>query len=141
MTFERFEQLAEAYGGDVARWPDAEREAAALLMAEDPSRAEAALAGARTLDAHLHAWTAPRATPRLTDAVLSGAPAPRAAARWRDWLAPAGLGAGLAAACAAGLLLGLQLAAPPVAHEADTDAIITALGEDEFDLYLDDGDA
>lgn len=61
MTPERFAVLAEAYGGDVARWPASDRDAAALIMATDPAACEAVLAAARILDAHLDAWAA-RAT-------------------------------------------------------------------------------
>ena len=39
MTYERFEHLADAYGGDLRRWPEAEREAARDLMAADPRAA------------------------------------------------------------------------------------------------------
>jgi hypothetical protein len=141
MTPKRFEQLAEAYGGDVARWPDAEREAAALFMTRDPAGAEAVLSDARNLDAQLDLWTALRVSPTLTEAVLTPAPTPRARPGWLGWLAPAGLGAGLAAACAAGLLMGSQLGAAPIATDPQTDAITTALEEDEFGLLFDDEDA
>ncbi|MFD1191920.1 hypothetical protein ACFQ27_15115, partial [Phenylobacterium conjunctum] len=56
MTPERFEELAEAYGGETARWPQAEREAAAALMAGRPDFAQAALAWADALDEVLDAW-------------------------------------------------------------------------------------
>ena len=49
----RFESLAEAFGGDVARWPAPEREAAARLMAADPDFARAVLTPASRLDAVL----------------------------------------------------------------------------------------
>ncbi|MDB5494451.1 MAG: hypothetical protein JWP86_1788, partial [Phenylobacterium sp.] len=50
MTQDRFEALAEAYGGDVSRWPAATREAAALWMAAEPAITQAALARAEALD-------------------------------------------------------------------------------------------
>ena len=54
MTHERFEILAHAYGGDIARWPAAERDAAALLMAAEPEFARIVLADAGELDAALY---------------------------------------------------------------------------------------
>lgn len=138
MTPERFDALAEAYGGDVARWPEGEREGAAMFMATDPARAQAVLAAAQALDQRLDAWAALRVTPDFADAVLAGAPKPRAGSWWRGWLAPAGMGAGLAAACVAGLLVGTRMAVAPVAADPDIEAFVTAVGEDAFDLYLDD---
>jgi len=105
MTRERFEGLAEAYGGDVTRWPAAERDSAALLMASDSAHAQAVLARAGALDAALNAFAAPLVAPALRDRVLATAPGPRVA-RW-PWLSPAALAAGLAAACAAGLVVGI----------------------------------
>lgn len=138
MTPERFDALAEAYGGDVARWPQGEREGAAMFMATDPARAQAVLATAQALDQRLDAWAAQRVTPDLADAVLAGAPKPSARSWFRGWLAPAGMGAGLAAACVAGLLVGTRMAVAPVATDPDAEAFVTAVGEDAFDLYLDD---
>jgi hypothetical protein len=138
MTPERFETLAQAYGGDVARWPAAEREAAALLMAERPDWAQGALAEAGALDAALAAYAPPRATAALTDRIVAGAPTPRSRRRWPAWLAPAGLGAGLAAACAAGVMLGAELA-PPV-HPPSETAQAAAIA-DEDSVMLSDVDA
>lgn len=131
MTPERFETLAEAYGGDVARWPTGEREAAAALMAADATWAQAVLARAGELDEALAAFVAPPASGALAERIAAGAP--RARRRWRTWLTPAGMGAGLAAACAAGLMLGVQLGAP----QAGGDGIVTA-ADDEFSLYVDE---
>jgi hypothetical protein len=109
MTRDRFEALAEAFGGSVARWPAAEREAAAALMAAEPDFAREVLAQAEALDAALDAW------PRLTvghefrEAVIAQAGQGRARAGLRGWLWRAGAGAGLAAACAAGLVMGVTL--------------------------------
>ena len=134
MNPDRFETLAEAYGGDVARWPDAEREAAAQLMAEKPAWASAILARAGELDAALDAFDPLRARAPLAERIAAGAPRPRT--RWSGWLIPAGMGAGLAAACAAGLVMGAQLAAPSAA--SDTEALVTAVSSDDFGLYLDE---
>lgn len=109
MTHERFEILAHAYGGDIARWPAAERDAAALLMAAEPEFARIVLAAAGELDAALDLWAPLAATATLREAVVASAPAPRR--RWglNAWFLRAGVGAGLAAACAAGLVVGVML--------------------------------
>ncbi|MEW5685128.1 MAG: hypothetical protein AB1942_09430 [Pseudomonadota bacterium] len=135
MTPERFATLAEAYGGDVARWPQGEREAAAALMSAEPAWAQSVLSAAAELDLALDAFAAPRAAGDLAQRIAAGAPKPRA--RWRLWLAPAGMGAGLAAACAAGLVLGVQLGAPQAGVIQTGDGVVTA-ADDEFSLYVDE---
>ena len=133
MTPDRFETLAEAFGGDVARWPDAEREAAAELMAARPAWAAGVLAHAGELDTALGAFAPPQAAPGLAARIAAGAPRPRA--RWAAWLMPAGMGAGLAAACAAGVMMGAELGRPAA---SDTEALITAVSADDVSLYLDE---
>jgi len=135
MTPERFETLAEAYGGDVARWPQADREAAAEWMAAEPDRAEAILARADDLDAALAAFAPPRASADLADRIVAGAPRPRP--RWVGWLWPAGMGAGLAAACVAGVVAGAHLAAAS-APSMESDPMVTAVSDEDFSLYLDE---
>lgn len=137
MTPERFETLMEAYGGDVARWPDAEREAAAVLMAARPAWAGEVLARGVDLDALLDAFPAPRASAGLAERIAAAAPRPRP--RWIGWLVPVGMGAGLAAACAAGILVGAELHAPSSRPAtSDADALVTAVSDDDFGLYLDE---
>jgi hypothetical protein len=109
MTHERFEALADAYGGDVSRWPPETREGAALLMSEAPDFTGSVLARAAGIDAALDAWRTAPASPRVVERIIASAPRPLAP-RWRTWLSPAALGAGLAAACAAGVLVGVQAA-------------------------------
>jgi len=136
MTPERFEDLAEAWGGDIARWPDAERVAAALVMAARPDWAQAVLARAGDLDAVLDMFAPPAGAPALTAQIVASAPSPRAR-RWISWLLPAGMGAGLAAACAAGVLAGAHLqpaSSTPATSEAD--ALVTAVGDEDFGLLL-----
>lgn len=135
MTPERFEALAEAYGGDVARWPRADREAAAEWMATEPRRAGGILARAGELDAALAAFAPPRASADLADRIVAGAP--RSRPRWVGWLWPAGMGAGLAAACVAGVLAGAQLAAAS-APSMDNEPMMTAVSDEDFSLYLDE---
>lgn len=137
MTPERFETLAEAYGGHVARWPHAEREPAAELMAAQPAWATDVLARAGDLDAVLTAFASLRGSPGLAERIVAGAP--KARPRWVGWLLPAGMGAGLAAACAAGVMAGAQLHAPSSTPAAsDADAVMTAVGDEDFSLYLDE---
>src|SRR5262245_52818397 len=56
ITAERFKALLEAYGGDLARWPDSER-LAAHAYAQGAPEAPALLAEARRIDALLAAAT------------------------------------------------------------------------------------
>ena len=46
MSLERFEDLAEIYGGDIARWPEGEREAARALLSAEAARLGPVLAAA-----------------------------------------------------------------------------------------------
>lgn len=108
LTRERFESLAEAYGGDVSRWPEELREAAALAMAATPAWTGEVLARAGRLDAALDAWRAAPASHGTVARILAAAPGMRRP-RWLAWLSPAALGAGLAAACAAGVIVGVEL--------------------------------
>lgn len=126
LTFARFEALAEAYGGDVSRWPADTREAAALTIAEAPGVAGRILAAASDLDAALDSWRVAAASRDLRDAILAEAPRARRRFKFGAWFARAGLGAGLAAACAAGVVVGAQVSAlslPP----AGTEAVASAL--------------
>mgnify|MGYP007039430904 CR=1 FL=1 len=104
MTHERFADLAGAYGGQIARWPQGEREAAAALMAAQPDFTSPILRAASRLDETLDQWAAPPVRAALREAVLATAPRPRRAA-W-SWAVRFGLGAGLAGACASGLAVG-----------------------------------
>jgi anti-sigma factor RsiW len=125
MDIQRFNALCEAHGGDLRLWPASERDAAAVLAARDPAAA-ASLAEAGLLDALLHA--APAAVPShaLRERVLAAAPRPRASAMRRlDWVFKAGLGAGLAAAGVAGVLVGSAMTSadgPGLAAVAALDA-------------------
>jgi len=104
----RFEALAEAYGGEIAKWPAKLRDEAALVVAADPAFAQAVLAREAELDAALDAVPYVPAAASLYERILAEAPA-RKVRRWRFWLAPAGLGAALAGVAAAGLVVGVQL--------------------------------
>jgi len=109
VTREQFQALAQAYGGDIARWPEAVRDEAALFAAAEPAAAQAVLAREAELDAALDLLPRVTASAGLYERIVAEAPGPRRGARWRLWLTPAGLGAALAGVAAAGLVLGVQL--------------------------------
>lgn len=132
MTRDRFEELAEAYGGDVSRWPVEAREAAALLMAAEPGFTGEVLARADRLDAALDSWRPAPASAALVERIVAAAP--RARPRWPTWLSPTALGAGLAAACAAGVIAGVQISERTNASEvavSNTLAVVSTSFEPE----------
>lgn len=121
MNAERFKALADAYGADPRRWPEAERETAAALMRADPSGAERMLFEARQIDLALDASPRPHVTHAMRERVIAMAASaglrPKARRFGRlVWFS----GAGWAAACAAGVVAGMNLSSPFVsAVEAD----------------------
>lgn len=126
MTRERFEALAEAYGGDVSRWPTEEREMAALLLAAEPGFCRAVLTRADELDMALEAWRPMAVSHDLRERIVVSAPSPRGALRFAAWIWRAGLGAGLAAACAAGLAVGVAISDEVSTTSAGTEAVSVA---------------
>jgi len=109
MTEERFAALAAAYGADIGRWPEGEREAARGLAVRPDLRA--LLESEADLDHQL--WQATIAAPshRLSEAVIAMAPAPRrAGGGLARWLTAVGVASGMAAACAAGVAMGATFA-------------------------------
>lgn len=136
MDLERFSALAEAYGGDVSRWPEPTREAAALLMSADPSATAAVMAEQSDLDWALDAWRPPAASAALQAAILAGAPEARRSPAWRGWLWRTGLGAGLVAAGAAGVMAGVVVSSA-VAPAGDLEVITAAVSAyDTLDIEL-----
>ena len=69
MDQDRFAALAAAYGGELRRWPAAERAAAQARVAADP-RAAAVLDEGRGLDAALDDWRTAHPSHTLRQAVL-----------------------------------------------------------------------
>jgi|OM-RGC.v1.025546906 hypothetical protein len=65
----RFKTLAEAYGGDIARWPDADQASARAFQAAHPERAEAVLHDALVLDRAL-AGAGPVDTPSCLEGAI-----------------------------------------------------------------------
>ena len=108
MDATRFEELIDAYGARLERWPEVEREAARAYAMASPETSRL-LAEALTLDQALDAWTLPPESAALRETIVSAAPGPRARAfvlrPIRLWWA----GAGLAAACAMGMVVGANL--------------------------------
>jgi hypothetical protein len=120
MDIERFETLALAYGGDVARWPATERDAAEAFSRASPEAARKLLADAALVDATLQAWRTGPPSAALRDRILATAPKPRAPRRLgRDFGRRRGLafwlsGAGFAAAALAGLVVGVAASSQAV---------------------------
>ena len=81
MNADRMRDLAEAWGSDLRRWPDAEREAAGWFAGTRPDEAERALFSARQLDAALDAAPRPVVSAALRDRVIASAAAAGLAAR------------------------------------------------------------
>jgi len=120
----QFEALAEAYGGDIARWPDAVREDAALLAGAHPEFARAVLTRQGQLDEALDTLPRAVASRDLFERIVASAPAARRRPRWLAWLAGASVGTALAGAAAAGLVMGVQLSqASAVSAEASAQAV------------------
>ena len=107
MSVERFADLAQVYGGDVARWPEAERETARALLASQPARLEAVLAQAARLDRLLDLAPAQSVDAALLGRLIAAAPQPVSSAR--RWLAGLGAALGLGAVALAGVAVGVAV--------------------------------
>lgn len=100
LTVARFQELAEAYGGVVARWPEQYR-GVATAMASRPD-ARDILERASALDGVLDTWRVQPSARSLHERVIATAPVPskKFMARARLWWSGAGLVAALAGATA-----------------------------------------
>lgn len=100
LTLARFQELANAYGGVIARWPEEHRDAA-MAMAVQPA-ARDVLADASALDAELDTWRVSPAALSLRARVIADAPVPmrKIATRAKLWWSGVGIGAALAGATA-----------------------------------------
>lgn len=108
----RFRELADAFGGDLNRWPEPERAAAVAWVEADPLEAERALFAARQIDAALDASPRPVVSMVLRDRVIASAASAglKARAAWPGlrrllWIG----GVGWAAAACAGVVFGANL--------------------------------
>lgn len=112
---ERFAELADAYGGAVARWPEGVR-FAALALARDPAMA-AMLAEAERLDAPLDAWRVAPPSPALCAVILERRPRPWGR-RARLWWSGLGIAAAAAGAVAGSIAVAATLPADHGAEES-----------------------
>jgi hypothetical protein len=134
VTPERFEELAQAFGADIARWPQAQQSAARRYAAREPAAVSVLQAAAR-LDGLLDA--APRVVlgASMRERIVRAAPTPARRA-WR-WVTGAGVGAVLAAACAGGVAVGMFVIPTEVVTSAAHNVLMSgddALGADLPDL-------
>jgi hypothetical protein len=116
MTLDRFRELADAYGGVVARWPEPDR-AAAMRLASQPE-AITILAQASALDALLDTWTVAAHSADLRRRVANGAPDRTRNLVWRARLRWSGIGIG---AALAGALAGAAVVAMTTAIDMAPD--------------------
>lgn len=148
MRAARFAELADAYGGDLARWPEAEHDAARILLGTS-AEARIALDAARALDASL-ALPAPDAPgpamrERLLQSRLKPLPQGRRAtgregppvlvsalAGWREaWSWRLALPA-LALSLTLGIGMGLMVAPVAQADDGDEDVLALAQLDDDY---------
>jgi len=130
MAVGRFEDLAETYGGDIARWPEGEREAARALLAIEAVRLGPVLSAAAQLDRLLDLAPAQSPDAALIGRLISAAPQPAAAGR--RWIAGLGAAFGLSAAAFAGVVVGVAVErAPrmdaPMAVAVAVEPVVTAV--------------
>ena len=123
MDATRFGELADAFGGDVRRWPEAEQGAARGWIEAHPTEAERALFDARQTDAALFASPNPAVSMALRDRVLASATM-KARAAWPSlrkllWIG----GVGWAAAACAGVMVGTTLSGH-LAARIQADAVL-----------------
>ena len=119
MDQDRFDRLVDAYGAAPWRWPEEEREAATLFAQRSPAASER-LARERALDEALDVWAMAGAPAPLRERIVRSAPGWRVPVfrRPRVWWA----GAGLAAACALGVVTGAATSMP-LSEGRDVDAV------------------
>ncbi len=139
MTIERLRAVIDSYGTSAVRWPEAEREAAAALLAESAA-ARALVTEAATLDEMLDAVPAVAPTGAMRAAILAAAP--RAGSRqdngWRAVIGELGgwrlAGAVLAASLVLGIVSGGWLSTG-LTTESSPDLLQLALLDDSVTEY------
>ena len=128
MTPERFVYLADVYGADLRRWPEAERATAQALLDHGNVHARVALQQARWLDSQLDSHQPAFPDPALVRQIRQSAPR-SFWSRYANWLSPAGLvGAGIA-----GIVTGILVASMSVP--------LPMLSSDVLPSVFDQGDA
>jgi len=135
MTPHRFTELAEAYGGDLQRWPRAERDAAQVLLASGDSTLNAVLRQASWLDEQLDRHPLPAVSPQLVRQIVADARHEQSFwARSLSWLFGAGfIGVGVAGV-AAGILVASLTLPLAVEHEALPNVFDSGDGDVVFNL-------
>lgn len=141
ISSERFEAIVDAYGADAQRWPQAERAAALLFMQQNPETARRVMAEARTLDGWLSAAEEVEPSAALQWGVLAHmmpadvtakvVPVPSTVRPRRRWVAG---GIGLAAACAAGIIFGVNVGLATTS-EARAEAVLASASLTEVDNW------
>lgn len=139
MDAARFGELAQAWGGDLRRWPESVRDVAGVWAEAHPFEAERALFDAHGIDALLDASPRPVVSMALRDRVIASASTAgfKARAVWPDlkkmlWIG----GAGWAAAACAGVVFGAGLSGH-LAAQSQAEAVIDQamlVGFDETEI-------
>jgi hypothetical protein len=133
MMIERFQALADAYGGDVARWPADEQADARAFRVANVAQALAILNEASALDLVLDSGTVASPGPVLRDRITALARQARKPVRTLLWASATGL----MAACAAGLMLGVNLSDRLLPDPAAESVAQTATAFDGAGGYFD----
>jgi hypothetical protein len=133
MMIARFQALADAYGGDIARWPTDEQADARAWRVINPMEALAILKEANALDLLLDSGTVASPGPVLRDRITASARQARKPVRTLLWASATGL----MAACAAGLMLGVNLSDRLLPDPAAESVAQTATAFDGTSGYLD----
>lgn len=110
LTLARFQELADAYGGVVSRWPKQHHDAAMAMARQPPARD--ILEAASALDGALDAWRVTPPSLSLSGKLAAGAPVAtrKIMTHVRLWWSGVGLAAALAGATAG--TAGVAIAAP-----------------------------
>jgi hypothetical protein len=131
MSLDRFHALADAYGGDVSRWPEADQ-ADALRLAADSAAAHVQLVDAAALDRALDLWRAAAPSDDLRRRILAQAPRgrtnrPSTMASGRSKLLRWLSGLGAVGVLASGALAGAAVVAVSGPSHVDTTDSVTGL--------------
>lgn len=132
MTRARFQELAEAFGPHLARWPESERFAAELFLRNDPD-ARGVLEAEAVFADLLDLSPAPAPSMDLRDRLLALAPR-QVRPMWRRggaWIS----GAGLAAACVLGVMVGANMSSS-LLSDPSIDTVTEASTAFDGDAYL-----
>ena len=132
MDLQRFEELAEAYGGQLEHWPEPERHAARALLNDSP-HAESLLRRAAGLDELLHTVDVDEPSPTLMARVRSIPARFEAQSSWWPFQSVWRPMLALVTSLALGVLSGLSsLEAAPEDPSVNEASIATTSGVDEL---------